>query len=279
MKTILIPVDFSEYAENALKAATSLAKDHRARLIVMHMIGFDNSLLTKEYQGEALESIFYLKLTQKRFAQFLDKPYLQGVEVEQYVQKYKAFGDIDTIAREHGVDLIVMGSHGSGGLAEVFVGSNTEKVIRSASIPVLVIKNDNLDFKWNRAVFACDFKPENLDAYKRAKELFKTLGTKMEFLYVNLPGPAFKSSAEIEARINFFFESAGESDPDKMTTMVSRFADYTLEEGIFAHSNNVGVDIIAIPTHGRRGLSHFFKGSQGEDLANHAQMPVITFKM
>ena len=56
-------------------------------------------------------------------------------------------------------------------------------------------------------------------------------------------------------------------------------SDYSIERGIFNHANEVQADLIAIPTHGRSGIAHFFKGSIGEDVVNHAKLPVITFKV
>ena len=56
-------------------------------------------------------------------------------------------------------------------------------------------------------------------------------------------------------------------------------SDYTVEDGILNFSNKVGADLIAMPTHGKKGLAHFFEGSVGEDVANHATLPVITFKV
>lgn len=279
MKTILVPVDFSEHAENALRAAAVLAKRHKAKLVVMHMVGFDNSLLTKEYQDEVMESIFHLKLTQKRFEEFLNKPYLEDIEIEQYVQKLKVFREIDVIARKHGADLIVMGSHGSSGINEVFVGSNTEKVIRSATIPVLVIKDAKAESTCEHVVFACDYNVKNVQAYKRAKELFKTLGAEMHLLYINLPGLVFISTQELEERIHEFFKAAGDPDPIKAVGTVAQYTDYSLQEGLFAYSERVGADVIAIPTHGRQGISHFLKGSISEDVANRANIAVMTFKM
>jgi nucleotide-binding universal stress UspA family protein len=60
---------------------------------------------------------------------------------------------------------------------------------------------------------------------------------------------------------------------------VHYISDYTVERGVINFSNTIGADLIAIPTHGRKGLSHFFEGSIGEDIANHSALPVITFKI
>ena len=42
---------------------------------------------------------------------------------------------------------------------------------------------------------------------------------------------------------------------------------------------NIGAELVAVSTHGRRGLAHFFEGSISEDIANHSTLPVMTFKM
>jgi len=65
---------------------------------------------------------------------------------------------------------------------------------------------------------------------------------------------------------------------DKLDT-VAYHADYTVEQGILNYANKIGADLIAIPTHGRKGVTHFFAGSIGEDIANHSELPVMTFKI
>jgi nucleotide-binding universal stress UspA family protein len=49
--------------------------------------------------------------------------------------------------------------------------------------------------------------------------------------------------------------------------------------GVINGAKSADADLIAMPTHGRKGLSHFFNGSIGEDVVNHSTMPVITFKI
>mgnify|MGYP000229733746 CR=1 FL=1 len=198
MKKILVPVDFSEYSENALKVASEIAKKQNAEIVAVHMLGLSEAVITKE--DNSMEGMFFLKLTQKRFAEFLDKDYLEGLTIHQTVKNYQVFSEIDDVAKEHNADLIVMGSHGSSGLSEVFVGSNTEKVVRTASVPVLVIKEDT-SFNASNAVFACDFHLESLEVFKRITAFFKALDIKVNLMYVNIPGESYYSTEEIEQRI------------------------------------------------------------------------------
>ncbi len=278
MKKILVPVDFSEHSKYALQVAASIAKKQNAEIIVLHMLGLSEAVLIKNEDQEVAEAMYYMKLAEKRFDTFLDEEFLDGVKITETVQNYKVFSEINDVANDHDVDLIVMGSHGSSGLSEVFVGSNTEKVVRTSTIPVLVIKNQFENFEVQEAVFACDFKIESVLAYHKAMQLFKLFDANIHLVYINLPGEQFRDSIAIEERIKeFLFKvDLGALDSFEKVTIHN---DYSVESGIFKYSQKVNADMIAIPTHGRRGLAHFFNGSIGERIANHANIPVVTFKI
>ncbi|GAA4112511.1 universal stress protein [Aquimarina addita] len=278
MKKILVPIDFSEYSEYALKASALIAKQMNSEIIVLHMLGLSEAILTKDETQETREAIYYMKLAEKRFATFLDKDYLKGIKVKETVQNYKIFSEINEVAQENEADLIVMGSHGSSGLSEVFVGSNTEKVVRTSDIPVLVIKRPIDEFKIKEVVFACDFKMENIKPYHEALQLLELFKAKIHLVYINLPGERFRSSLQIEERIKEFLLKATSGNV-KNFDKVAIENDYSVESGIYNYSKKINADMIAIPTHGRKGLSHFFNGSIGEDVVNHANRPVLTFKI
>ena len=107
----------------------------------------------------------------------------------------------------------------------------------------------------------------------------KMLKTRIEFLYVNTPGNNFKSTREVDDILLEFFKATKHSDPVKAIKTVNRYSDYTIEDGISNFASISSTDIIAIPTHGRKGLAHILQGSISEDIANHSIMPVLTVKM
>ena len=217
MKSIIVPVDFSDQSEKALKVAASLAKQQNAELFVLHMLELSPAIMGDSGYISQEQVVHLIKLGEKRFSDFLDKPYLKDLKITPVIKHYKVFSEVAEVAEKHKADLIVMGSNGADGLQEIFIGSNTERVVRTSDIPVLVIKGNEVDdFNPKNFVFACDFEIYN---------------------------------------------------------------DYTVEKGVINYSDKIGADLIGIPTHGRRGLSHFFMGSIGEDIANHSEAPVITFKI
>jgi nucleotide-binding universal stress UspA family protein len=277
MKKIIVPIDFSEHSEYALEAASNIARKYNSELIVLHMLELSNAILTAGSTALNEEAVFYLKLADQKFKTFLDKPYLEGIKVTPIVKHFKVWNEVNDVAIEHNANLVVMGSHGASGIKEVLVGSNTEKVVRHSDIPVLVIKHNPILFDFENGVFASDFSKDSVAAYLKAKTIFDTLGAKMHLVYVNSPDGNFRSSSEIDKRIADFLKKA---DGDlKYLSAVNIVSGYTIENGILNFANVIGADIIAIATHGRKGLAHFFEGSISEDLANHSTLPVMTFKI
>lgn len=273
MKNIIVPIDFSEQSEHALKVAASLAKKHGSEILALHMLELNQAIVSSSEGFHPEQTVFLIKLAEKRFSDFLDKPYLKGISITPIVKHFKVFSEVNQVAKKHEAELIVMGSHGTDGLKEIFVGSNAEKVVRNATIPVLIIKDEMPDFKIDRFVFACDFRDDNLLAFQKAKDFAEMLSAKLDLVYINTPGDNFLSTKDAYDRINEFLRKSN-------TGMeVDIYNDYSVEKGILNYSEMSGADIIGISTHGRKGLSHFFMGSIGEDLANHSKIPVVTFKI
>ena len=276
MKKILVPVDFSKPAENALRVAAELAKKNNAELYVLHVVEMAETLFgTEQFNVNDEQIIFFMKMAKKRFAKFLEKPYLEGLKVIDSVEVGSPTMGIKELEENENIDLVVMGSNGASGIDEILIGSNTEKVVRHSQVPVLVVKQEfeHLDLK--NIVFASNFEEENLDAFKKAQTFADSFHAKLHLLYVNLPGNQFYSSEEITQQIKSFLEKADMSDFEN----IKIYNDYTIELGVINGAKSLKADLIAMPTHGRKGLSHFFNGSIGEDVVNHSTLPVITFKI
>ena len=275
MNKIIVPIDFSKHSEYALQAAAQLAKQGDAELLALHMLELSEGSLTASGNEQQAQAVFFLKMAEKKFDEFLQKDYLEGVNVTPIVKHFKVFSEVSEVAKEHNADLIVMGSHGASGITEIFVGSNTERVVRSSETPVLVLKNKPNNLKFENVVFACDFSDEAIGAYKKAKSMFKHAN--LHILYVNLPTDRFKSTSEIDATVAGFFNKA-DGNLDGLSKM-HYVADYSVEKGVINFANKIKADLILTPTHGRKGIAHFFEGSISEDIANHAVLPVMTFKI
>jgi nucleotide-binding universal stress UspA family protein len=273
MKNILVPVDFSEHSAYALEVASQIAKKHGAGIIILHMLGLSESVLAKSEEEELKEAKYYMNLARERIKEFTKKEFLENISVDAIIQNYKIFSEVDHVAQEHNCDLIVMGSHGASGLSKLFVGSNTEKVIRTSKVPVLVIKQPHKDFNIKKMAFACDLDVENIPAYTKAVAFAQLFSAKLETFYVNTLGANYMGYSDIEKKIKYYTDKLGEEIPIRV------YNHYSVEKGIFNFCVEHNIDLLVIPTHGRKGIAHFLAGSTAENVSNHAKLPVLTLKL
>ena len=274
MKKILVPTDFSPEAENALKVAAQLARRRDGEIYLLHMLELPlQQVDVMNTPSELPEALFFMKLAHQKFEELHSKDYLQGITVYETIMTDGAFSNLVDKGHEFDVDIIIMGSHGTSGLKEMFIGSNAEKVVRTSDIPVLVIKNNHDNFLVENFVFASDFKNDNKATYKQAVVLAKEFNAKMHLLMVNTANN-FLSTSEARQRILDFIK---DYEFDNYTLNI--YNDTSIENGILNFSKEINADLIGISTHGRQGIAHFFNGSISEDLVNHAKRPVITFKI
>lgn len=143
IKTILVPTDFSDYAEYAYKWALGLAANCNAKVVLFHATPTMSHLAFPE-------SVYYPDLArmepelivdaEKRVTEFAAKKGTSSVPVETRVSLGEPMWEICRMAEHEHADLIVMGTHGRTGLSHVVLGSVAERVVRHASCPVLVAR-------------------------------------------------------------------------------------------------------------------------------------------
>ena len=158
MKRILVPTDFSKHAEYALKVAAQIAKKNDGEIFLLHMLELPttgNDAVSRAH--DIPELMFFKNAAVAKLDELMDADYLDGVKISRIIQFEMAFEGIIKNGEAHNADLIVMGSHGANGFQEMFIGSNTEKVVRNSNVPVLVIKREEDTFNASKFVFASDF--------------------------------------------------------------------------------------------------------------------------
>lgn len=274
MKKILIPTDFSDHAEYALKVAAQIAKKNNGEIILLHMLELPHQGSDAIGSGHNIpELMFFKNAAIKKLEDLMEEDYLDGITVSEVIQFELAFDGIMKISQKNNVDLIVMGSHGASGFKEMFIGSNAEKVVRNSEVPVLIIKREENDFQVNDFVFASDFADEIKKPFQKVVDFANKFDATLHLVLINTPNN-FKSTSFAEEIMKNF---ASDFNINKHEMHI--YNDLNVEKGILNFSNSIDADLIGMSTHGRKGLSHFFNGSISEDLVNHATRPVVTFKI
>jgi len=274
MKRILVPTDFSEHAEDALKVAAKIAKKNDSEIIILHMLELPHQMNDAILGGASIpETMLFMKKANEMLDEISSKPYLDGIKVTEIVKMDKPIHGITQVSKDYEVDLIIMGSHGSSGIEELLIGSNTEKVVRNSDIPVLVIKKDITDFKVGNIVFASDFSEETKKPFEKLLNFTKFFESKIHLVTICTPN-SFKPTHVVQKAMDNF---TSEFNLINYTTHI--YNDTNIEKGIINFANSINADIIGMCTHGRTGFAHFFNGSISEGLVNHTIKPVVTFKI
>jgi nucleotide-binding universal stress UspA family protein len=283
MIKVLVPFDFSQTAKYALNFATGLSSNYPGvEVTVLHII--ETPITTgMGTMGGGLESvpefetqIYFMELVETRKKQL--KEIEEQFEASIFNLKTKlVFGSVfkgitESIA-EQNPDLIVMGSKGASGLEEVIIGSNTEKVVRTASCPVITIKAETDVTKMKKVVFASDFRDSDDKVANRIKRIQSVFNAQFYFVVVNTPGN-FETTRESINRIRTFVQKHHfENIKAEVYNSLSE------ESGIIEFADDIEADLIAMTTHGRTGLLHLITGSIAEDVVNHSQRPVWTYRV
>ncbi|PKN33000.1 MAG: universal stress protein [Deltaproteobacteria bacterium HGW-Deltaproteobacteria-19] len=144
-KNILVPTDFSEHADKALKEAVAIAEQYKSKIFLLHVYDEGLQQCAVDYclpfeQVASLENAA-IKTSKERLDEEV-KAIASGGKVQIAYDIQKGL-PVETILQEQkdlGIDLIVMGSHGRTGLLKSLIGSVAERVVRNAGCEVLVVR-------------------------------------------------------------------------------------------------------------------------------------------
>ncbi len=143
--SILVPVDFSDFSQMALKHAAELSKEFQAKLHLLHVV--DKRVYPTYYlMGEGSMTEAYPDLLDKSMdslKKFSDDSNVDHASVEMHVCEGVPHSEIVQFSKAADVDLVLMVKHGMSGLEKMLIGSTTEKVLRKADRPVLTLRAES----------------------------------------------------------------------------------------------------------------------------------------
>lgn len=275
MKRILVPTDFSNFAFEAAKTAADIARKTNAELVFLHVVtmpNYESGILPFQDNSDFSENLFIMKLVKQNFQKLLAADFLQGLKVAEAISYSGVYESITENIESHSIDLIVMGTHGASGYVnEFFIGSNTDKVVRKSTIPVIAVKSHG-DTNFDRVLFAGDFSDameKNFDFIKSFTELYNAeimllhVVTKGEFYYTVPMLKRIEDFAKSKALTNY---SCHVFNAESIQTGINEFAQINQ------------IKMITTITSGRKGLSRLLNGSITEDIMHAVSLPVLTVK-
>lgn len=279
MKRILVPTDFSKPAMIATEVAAGIAKKAGAELTLLHVIeeAVGNSLnvegqVTADSGWE--EKLFTMKLIEKakkQMAKLLENPMLEGVKVNDLLRVGSPYHGMNAIITEKKVDLVVMGTAGRSDLSQMIIGSNTEKVVRTAHCPVLTLHSKPASTDFKDIVYATSMDKQEEVFSRIVRTTQKTYDSTIHLVRINTPGN-FQRDVVVKKYMQDFAKKL-----QLKNFTINVFNDISEEEGIIYFADSINADLIAMSTHGRTGFAHVLAGSIAEDVVSHSRRPVLTY--
>lgn len=196
IEKILCPVDFSEYSLKAYDYAQSLAQHYGAKLLLQHVVQPLTSTYPYYAFPDAINEVFWNLETSagQKLSEMVSEHQGNGFETQRFVHKGTVPDCILAFAESQAADLIVMGTHGRHGFDHLTMGSVTEKVLRKAHCPVLVVRKPAHDFvhptdaaepvRLKKILFCTDFSEYSTRALTYALSLAMEYNADLTLLHV-----------------------------------------------------------------------------------------------
>lgn len=292
MKNILVPTDFSAESHYAFEAAVRLAQHTGGQVTLLHTVELpdgdgtanfstygspvNGSVLPNSTTSGPPSGLFVRKLMQvnnEHLHQLMAEAaeWAPAVVVQELMRPTSLNEAILTAIEQQHADLVVMGAQPHTATEQFFSVSNTERLMRTAPCPVLVVKHPVGDFDVRTLVFASDFSSET-----------EHVGMELLRIQALFPAATLHLLKVVEASYN---------QPDAQTALADfaqrhQLTNYqvavaeadNVATGIERYAQRVSADLLLLPTHGHTGLSRLFHSGTAEEVATQALPPVLTLR-
>jgi len=306
---ILVPLDFSGFARQALACAVPLARKHQAKISLVHVVqppvvldalpdGVSHLPVNTDINTGNLVNMAKARLAALA-TQLLPGDLLDRTVVREGNPAY----EVTAAAKALKADLIVLSTHGRSGLPRLLLGSTAERIVRHAPCSVLTVRRQPGGpalrrwsqekpvyperLPWRRMLVPLDFSLTSLRALHVAVPLARQSDAQLFLLHVVEPDPY---PAGLEGEVLVMPDSALPRNAQTLLPRVARRfvppsvpVTSLIDHGraadvIVATAEEKGVDLIVLSTHGHTGLERMLMGSTAEQVVRHAKCPVFVVR-
>jgi nucleotide-binding universal stress UspA family protein len=270
-KKILVPVDFTPSSNSALLLAGNIAALHGSELVLLHVVEpsapmaefFTDEDLTGKKRKMAIKLLDRLIETNKEM----------GVPMTKMIVEGKPYREILSAAEENLVEMIVMGTWGTHAIENDMIGSNVNKVVRSARIPVVTVTRPPEHAEMSKIMIAVDPNFGIRELRKILEQYHKVYNPVVDLVAVALRESDVDELKDYLDKQRQTLMKQGIKD---VTTTVRQ--GYIISETILDYVQEAGHDMIWMETHGRKGLSNWIIGSVTEEVLQYSPVPVLSLR-
>jgi nucleotide-binding universal stress UspA family protein len=268
-KTILVGIDFSDCSLNALEHALSIAQKAEANLMLIWVNKPDNTKNLYELEGDEI-----LQKAQKQLSEMVKKyqPRLTTGTIDFVTRKGKVYVELVAVAEELDVFLIVIGTHGSSGFEEFWIGSNANRIVSATERPVITIRGGvDIARSINTIVMPIDSTLES-----RQKVPITALIAKYFEATIHVLVTQITSVEDVRERVMDYAKQVE-------TYLTENEVKYVIEEievdnvtdNTIEYATSVGANLISIMDEQEKAASNIWLGPYAQQMVNHSPIPVL----
>lgn len=298
-QTIVVPLDESLTAERALDVAAEIVRKSGGRLVLLtvpHVYGADYAWYAG-YGDGALDAAAVIPMEEMvRDSHQAASDYLEGLcerfrgggfELRTVIAEALPADAIAQTAEEEGATMIVMSTHGRGGIRRWALGSVADKVVRGSTLPVLLVREEasQVTPSCRHILVALDGSEGAEGVLPEVQRLALAMGAKVTLAHVEPKldaAPAADASALVDAerpfqdRVRDYLESKAQGMRDAgVEVAVETLVDEHVAEALLARAAREDVDLVALTTHGHSGWRRWSMGSVADKIVRACETPVL----
>ena len=272
---ILVPTDFSEISIDALEYAAMIARQGSAEILLLHVF--------ESYsQNTMLDMVVdFTDIVEKGIRDKMEEikqrnPSLEGVTIHSRVTVGKIYAEIDKIAREENMDLVVMGTHGVSGTTNIgkfIIGSNSYRIIHNAPCPIITLREDPWRKTFKNFLLPIDNSKESLDKVDIAIRWAKFFGATIHVLAVT----AFFEGLILDKDIDLkTVEVKGRLDAAGIPNTTDIIRHRAPSSSVISKALDVNADLIIMVTGQESPLTEMLFGSSARNIISESTIPVLS---
>ncbi len=276
IKSLLIPTDFSELAESALKVGVAIAKRHKAEITLLHVIDMLHFIQPSEvFLPEVSLAIDFKSTMEERLNDLAAKIQKDtGIKTSGKVLDGSPAENICQYAESNKISMIVMGTHGTSGLREFFIGSEAFRVVKNATCPVLTIPGNWEKTDFEKVLFPIRLIPGAIEKYGFARPIIEKNNSELLLLGLaeeNNPNDLKEiSSLTEEFKLKLFVNNI------VFKTAITPCANFPAK--VIETANEHNSDLIILTSNLDYNFKTYFVGPYVQQIVNHSMRPVLSIK-
>jgi nucleotide-binding universal stress UspA family protein len=268
MKTIIVPLDFSDESLTGLNMALILADKAGANIQMVHVIGKNTNTADNELPGMEYKNV------KMKFEGILQKYKMKSNSALSYtITEGKIFKEITDLAEKSEDSMIVLSTHGASGFEELFIGGNAYKITSHSKNPVITVRRGKIPANIEKIVLPLDFTFQTREKVPYTVELAKMFGSEIHLLTISLS----KIKSTGKKLLQYTQQVASYLETHKIPYTVEYLHGSNLTDLTLDYARSIDADLISIMTEQEKSISNLLLGNFAHQFINKAFIPVLSF--